>query len=91
MKVSPSQAMEAHGDVNARDHIHTVTALERGRVANPSLSRLYPRGKPWNSFCRRLNGPQGKSRHEGVKKNVHPCDTRNGIRAVIMITIIIKY
>ena len=29
-KVSPLQAMEAHGDVDARVHIFTATALGRG-------------------------------------------------------------
>ena len=27
-------------------HIFTATALGRGRVASPTLGRLYPRGKP---------------------------------------------
>ena len=32
VKVSPLQAMKAHGGVDARDHIFTATALGRGRV-----------------------------------------------------------
>ena len=34
------------GDVDARVHIHTATALERGRVASPTLDLLYPQGRP---------------------------------------------
>ena len=37
--------MKAHGDVDARVHIYTATALERGWVASPTLGRIYPRGK----------------------------------------------
>ena len=33
------------GDVHARFHIYTATALGRGRVANPTLNCLYPPGK----------------------------------------------
>ena len=43
VKVSPLQAT---GDVDARVHIFTATALGRGRVASPTLGLLYPRGKP---------------------------------------------
>ena len=42
VKVSPLQAMKAHGDVDARVHIFTATALGRGRVASPTPGRLYP-------------------------------------------------
>ena len=31
------------GDVNARVHIFTTTALRRARVSSPKLGRLYPR------------------------------------------------
>ena len=34
------------------------------------------------SFYRRLSGPQDQSGHEGVKKNLHPSDTRDRTRAV---------
>ena len=44
VKVSPLQDMKAHGDVDARVHIYTVTALVRGWVASPSLGSLYPPG-----------------------------------------------
>ena len=33
-------------------------------------------------FYRRLSGPQDQSGHEGVKKNLHPSDTRDRTRAV---------
>ena len=46
VKVSPFQAMKALGDVDARVHIYTATAIGRGRVASPSLDRLYPGKKP---------------------------------------------
>ena len=38
--------MKAHGDVDARIHIYTTTSLARGRVASPTLDRLYTRGEP---------------------------------------------
>ena len=37
---------------------------------------------PRYSFYRRLSGPQGQSGHEGVKKNLHPSETRDRTRAV---------
>ena len=74
--------MKAHGDVDARVHTFTATALERGRVASPTLGRLYPRGKPPVLIYRRLSGPQDQSGHEGSKKNLHPSDTRDRTRAV---------
>ena len=47
------------GDVDARVHIYTATALGRGRLASPTLDRLYPREEsPRYSFCRRLSGSQ---------------------------------
>ena len=45
-------------------HIYTVTALGRGRVASPTLGRIYPR----YSFYRILSIPKDQSRHDGVKK-----------------------
>ena len=74
VKVSPLQALKAHGDVDARVHIFTATALGRGRVASPTLGCLYPRESPQYSFYRRLSGPQDQSEHEGAKKNLHPSD-----------------
>ena len=68
--------MKAHGDVDARVHIYTATAPGRGRVASPTLGHLYSRGNPRYSFYRRLSG------HKGVKKNLHPSDTRDRTRAV---------
>ena len=62
--------------MDARVHIFTASALERGRVASPMLGHLYPRGKPPGTHFRRLSGPQDQSGHEGVKKNLHPSDTR---------------
>ena len=70
------------GDVDARVHIFIAKALGWGRVASPTLGRLYPGEIPRYSFYRRLSGPQGKSGHEGVKKNLHPSDTRDRTRAV---------
>ena len=54
--------------MNAKAHIYTARALGRGRVASPTLGRLYLR----YSFYRRLSGPQDQSGQEGVKKNLHP-------------------
>ena len=60
----------------------TATALGRGRVASPTLGRLYPEESPRYSFYMRLSGPQDQSGHEAVKKNLHPSDTRHRTRAV---------
>ena len=46
VKISPLQAMKAHGDVDTRVHIFIFTALGWGRVASPTLGHLYPRGNP---------------------------------------------
>ena len=43
VKISPLQAMKAHGDVNASVNIYTDMALGRGRLASPTLGRLYRR------------------------------------------------
>ena len=64
--------MKAHGDVVARIHIYTATALGRGRMASPTLGRLYR-----YSFYRRMSGPQDQSGHERVRKNLHSFDTRD--------------
>ena len=43
VKAFPLQAMKDHGGCGCKGpHIHS----QRGRVANPTLGRLYPRGKP---------------------------------------------
>ena len=68
--------------MDARVHIFTATALGRGRVASPTLGRLYPQESPRYSFYRRLSGPQDQSGPEGAKKNLHPSDTRDRTRAV---------
>ena len=68
VKVSPLQAMKAHGDLDARVHIYTATALGGCSMASPTLGHLYPGGKPRYSFYRRLSGSQNQSGHQGVKK-----------------------
>ena len=45
-------------DVDARVHIYTATALGRGRVASPTLDRLYLKESPRYSIYRRLSGSQ---------------------------------
>ena len=51
--------------VDARVDIYTATTLGRGRVASPTLVRLYPRE-------RRLSEPQNRSGQEGVKEKSPP-------------------
>ena len=70
------------GDVDAKVHIFAATALGRGRMASPTLGRVYSRGKPPVLILIRLSGPQDQSGHEGAKKNLHPSDTRDRTRAV---------
>ena len=72
--------MKAHGEVDARVHTFVSTALERGREASPTLSRLYP--GPRNSFYGRLNVTQRRSGHEGVKKDLLSSAARDRTRAV---------
>ena len=69
VKISPLQAMKVTGDVDARVHIYTATAVGRGKVSGPRLG--------WYSFYRRLSGFQKQSGHKGVKKNLYPSDTRD--------------
>ena len=71
--------MRPTGDVDARIHIFTATALGRGRVANPTLGRLYPRESPWYSFYRRLSGPQDMKKRRKIST---PSETRDRTRAV---------
>ena len=79
VKVSPLQAMKAHGGCGCKvPHI----PLWWGRMASPTLGRFTPEEIPRYSFYRRLSGPQDQSGHEGVKKNLHPSDTRDRTRAV---------
>ena len=73
------------GDVDVRAHIglHTATALGRDRAVGPALGRLYSEEISRYSFYRRLYGPQDQSGHEGLKKNLHSCVTRDRTRAVL--------
>ena len=51
VKVSPLQAMKAHGGCRCKVHIFTATALGRGRITSLTLDHLYPRGKaPCTNF-----------------------------------------
>ena len=61
---------------------YTATALERGRVANPTRGRFYPEESPRNSFYRRLGEFQDQSRQEEVKKNLHPTEPGDRTLAV---------
>ena len=74
LKVYPLLAIKAHGNVTARVHTYTATALGRGRVASPVLGHLY---HSWYSFYRRLSGPHDQSAYEEMKKNLHSSDTRD--------------
>ena len=78
--------MKTHGGRGCMGlHIdYTATALGRGMVASSTPDRLYSRVKVphRNSFYRRLSGPQDNSGHGGVKKNLHPSDTRDRTRTV---------
>ena len=70
------------GAANARVQIDSAMALGRGRVASPTLGRLYPDESTRYSFYRRLSGSQHQSGQEGVKKNLHPSGSRDRTRAV---------
>ena len=70
--------------MDARVHIFTATALGRGRVASPTLGRLYPGEIPRYSLYRRLSGPQGQSGHEGMKKNLHPSEGSTVLKFVAL-------
>ena len=60
-------AMKADGDVDARIHIYIATALGRGRVGRAAFTL----GK-FPLFHRRLCELQDQSRHDGIKKKLHP-------------------
>ena len=49
-----------------------------------------PREGPWYSFYRGLSGPQDQSGQEGVKKNIHPSDTRDRTWAVQLRTLLLE-
>ena len=58
--------MKAHGGCGCKGvhtYEYTATALGKGRVAIPTLGRLYP----GFSFHNKLSGSQEQSGHEGVK------------------------
>ena len=74
--------MEASEDVDARVYTYTATSLGSGRVATPTLGRLYPEESLDTYFYRRLSESQDQSGYEGVKKNLHPSNTRDRTRAV---------
>ena len=69
------------GDVDARVHMYIAMALGQGGVATPMFDPFTPRKRPLYSFYRRLSGPQEQSGHEGVKKNLHPSNTRDQTQA----------
>ena len=68
--------------MDAGVHIFTATTLSRGKVASHTLGRFSPGESSRYSFYGRLSGPQGQSGHEGVKKILHPSDTRYRTRVV---------
>ena len=71
--------MKADGGYGYKgSHIgYTATVLGRGRVASPTLGRLYPRRRFPVFIYKRLSGPQDESGQEGVNKNLHPSDSRD--------------
>ena len=71
--------------MDARVHIFTAMALGGGRMASPTLGRLYPGEIPRYSFYRRLSGPQDQSGHEEEKKNLHTSDTQDRTRTVQLV------
>ena len=77
----PITGHEGHGRCGCKVHIYIATAPGRGRVACPKVGRLYPRESPQYSFYRRLSAPQAQSRHQVVKKILHPSNTRDRIWA----------
>ena len=59
--------MKAHGRCGCKGvhtYVYTAMALGKGRMASPTLGRLYPR----YSFYSRLSGPQEQSGYQGLKK-----------------------
>ena len=51
-------------------------------VTCPTIDRLYPGEILGTNFMGGSVDPQGQSGHEGVKKNLHPTNTRERTRAV---------
>ena len=48
-----------------------------------------PGESPRYSFYTRLSGPQDQSGHEGVKKDLHPSDTRDRARTVQSVVVVV--
>ena len=67
--------MKAHGDVDARVHIYTATALGRGRWLVLRSAAFTPGESARYSFYRRQSEPQYQSGHEGLMKNLHSSQT----------------
>ena len=78
-KVSPLQAMKAQGVCGCKGpHIHSHGTDEVGWLVLRSAA-FTPGEIPGTHF---IGGPQDQSGHEGVKKNLHPSDSRDRTRAV---------
>ena len=75
------QTIKAHGG-DARVHIYTATALERGRVSSSSAAVITLWEHPWHSCYRRLGEFQDQSGHEEVKKNLHTTEPGDRTLAV---------
>ena len=75
--------MNSYCDVKARPRELSVVTriIGWGRVASPTLGRLYPRGYSPVLIYRRLSGPQGQP-GDGVRKNLHSSDTGDRTRVV---------
>ena len=84
------------GDVDARVHIYTATALGRGRVASPTLGHLYPRGEslllifkegewtPGPVWTRRSEEKSPPLRHPGSNP-VHPAGSQTPFRLCYLV------
>ena len=65
------------GDMDARVHIYTATALEDIGWLFLRLAVVTLGESPWYSIYRRLSGQRDQSGHEGVNKNLHLSQTQD--------------
>ena len=66
--------------MDARVHVYTATALGRGRVASPTLGRLYPGGSPGTHFIGGL--VDLKTNLDMKERNFQPSETTAVVEGV---------
>ena len=82
VKLSPLQAVKANWGCGCKGPHILLHGTRNKMLASSTLGRLYPGKARLLLFYWMLSGFPDQSRYEGVKKNLHPSDTRDRTRAV---------